>query len=465
MFLLGFYDVVVGPPYVPIEHDHDAHGLLQLTNRVVLPLDDMPSCLRQKIIHGQDDPDSLHLKLEGEVHAPELTKSHDDFPPEPARAVEDMQPAFIHELRELWTHHATETRDAHEPDLRIDTWYLDYPRYVTCHESRSVRLGRDFTTWLRAMVSDWHDKIDTTWPINIIVVRPVPATTALRRPNVNVVIVLQRSLHGSAANHFTVIDSSRTSTEQWCFTGFAPQQLDKRSAIVAADISSQCEPQDSRRKCMIWHEDTEIADPIFLRNRHGLTLLCIIHNIPIPINSNVWEEEIDDDSLIQLKATPRILQLDTLIKTTTAVRIISGSVGHLLPSFLEVELPGCAQQVQEELRLWGHDLLVYDCEFWNTFLCLQLDSESSDVTHYVFLHDDPLDTQGTIFHSSTTPLTQTQIMEFLCGVGYPRAVVLNCTGIELSFIIVNHKGQFKMSKSRSALLGRREGITNALHVS
>ena len=144
----------------------------------------------------------------------------------------------------------------HDPALRIDTWYLDYPRHITCRESRSVRLGRDLTSWLRDIVSEWHDHIDTTWPVNIVVVRPVPATVVNRQPNINV-IVLQRALHGMAANHFTIIDSSRSRTEQRCFAGFAPQHLDKHHAIVAADITIQCASQESRHRCMIWHGDRD----------------------------------------------------------------------------------------------------------------------------------------------------------------------------------------------------------------
>ena len=108
LHLLGFYDTVIGPPHVPVEHDQDAHGLLQLFVKMVPPLDDTPLCLRHTSIHGHDIPHPICAKLEDEIQPPELTRSHDDFPQEQARIVVDMQPAFIHELRELWTQHAIE---------------------------------------------------------------------------------------------------------------------------------------------------------------------------------------------------------------------------------------------------------------------------------------------------------------------------------------------------------------------
>ena len=180
---------------------------------------------------------------------------------------------------------------------------------------------------------------------------------------------------------------------------------------------------------MIWHGDTEIIDPIVLRNRHGLALLCIINNIPSSTASNVWEEEIEDAegaSFLQFRTTKKTLQLDSLIAHTTAVRVISVSVGHLMPSFLEVDLPGSTQQVHDELLRWGHDLVVHDCDFCNTFLCLKPDLDVNGMVNYVFLHDDPRDAQGTIFHSAETTMSDMQIMEFLCSVGYSRAVILGC---------------------------------------
>ena len=311
------------------------------------------------------------------------------------------------------------------------------------------------TSWLRDLVSVWHDQLDNVWPVNIVVVRPVPATATIRQPKVNV-IVLQRSLHDMAANHFTIIDSSGVRTEQRCFAGFAPQHLDKRSAIAAADIMPQCEPYESRHRCMIWHGDMEIVDPVHLRNRHGLALLCIINNTPAHTSTSVWEGETEEAtgvSFLQLETTRTVLHLDSVIKQTTAVRVISGSIGHLLPSFLEVDSPGSAQQVRDELLRWGHDLAVHDCHFCNTFLCLQHDVDDTELMNYVFLHDDPLDVQGTIFHSTSTPMSITQIMEFLCSMGYSRAVVLDCESLcdDWHRVIFHHRepqGPAQVEKQR-----------------
>ena len=193
-----------------------------------------------------------------------------------------------------------------------------------------------------------------------------------------------------------------------------------------------------------------------MRNRHGLALLCIINNIPSSTASNVWEEEIEDAegaSFLQFRTTKKTLQLDSLIAHTTAVRVISVSVGHLMPSFLEVDLPGSTQQVHDELLRWGHDLVVHDCDFCNTFLCLKPDLDVNGMVNYVFLHDDPRDAQGTIFHSAETTMSDMQIMEFLCSVGYSRAVILGCAVIceDWHRVVFHHRepqGPVHLTKQR-----------------
>ena len=61
---------------------------------------------------------------------------------------------------------------------------------------------------------------------------------------------------------------------------------------------------------MVWHGDLELRGRIALRNRHGLSFVLVFNDIPQQpqhppkTSSEIWPEESDDESLLQLRGSP-----------------------------------------------------------------------------------------------------------------------------------------------------------------
>eukprot|EP00435_Cladocopium_sp_Y103_P039656 s1669_g10.t1 len=184
-----------------------------------------------------------------------------------------------------------------------------------------------------------------------------------------------------------------------------------------------------------------------LNDYEGPLFVLIYNQIVEPPAHDVWEED-ETDSLLQFsthKVEVSTLSLDQLIPSTTAVRLIDGSGFQLLPTPLEVHLPGNAAQVREELAHWGHWCQVSPCPVPGLFLCREEQSlephEAQQQHHHIFWHDDPEDNNGCFWHSEREAMEEQSIMVFLCRLGYARAVALQHEEVDTgwSFIPFHHR--------------------------
>lgn len=403
----------------------------------------MPICLEkaQRQIIGQDISISPNDRLEDEPvdRAPHIFQQHDavqDIPEQVHDGILD-QPATIQELYGLWITQTARTDQGVQAPLVIATWYLDLHRHEVCEQHREVTLSRDLAQWTQQIFETWQDLIDLAWPLNLHLVRPQPPVTRGRDREAIHIIVVQRSLPDRMANLFNIVDPGLREGYRDVVT-FAPAQISKDDVITAVNYAHRCFPERSHLQCMTWHGDFEIRGRIAIRNRHGLSFLMIFNEVFEPATSSTtpfWDfEENDAAQFLQIHSQRRNriqLELDKLLPATTAVNILSSRGPGVLPSPLEIALPGTAEQVEQELLCWGHRCKAFTCEPYNAFLCIHEEHVAAgDQRHFLFCHDDNGDMEGCFLHSAAHDLSHGQLMSFLCSIGYPRAVIVAVIQLE-----------------------------------
>ena len=346
------------------------------------------------------------------------------------------QPATIQELHDVWIHQLAQQPPENPTPMVLITWYLDMERLDTCTQPREIELNWDVTQWVHQLFEIWMDHIDPAWPLNMHLVRPQPPATS-RRPRTAVhLIVAQRSLHDQVANLFTIVDQRLPEGVQ-DLAAFAPIRLSKDDVIIATNYIDSCHSERSPLQCMTWHGDFELRGRVALRNRHELSIVFIYQEVFGSHTSDMisqWDQEdAEEIGLLQHWASSKsrlTLELDQLIPARTAVRLLAASGPGVLPSPLEIDMPGNAVQVRQELMHWGHDCEVFQCEPRNIFLCIDLAQEAQpDLCHYLFCHDDVNDYEGCFLHSAHGELHPGQLMSLLCSLDYPRAVIIK--GVQL----------------------------------
>ena len=447
LYLLGWYDTIVGHPLVPLPPDDEDSSMLQLG--AMMPREEpcpwflLPA--RQCCINAWDQPciDPNNWKKLVTLNFESFCTPQDrldEEPPhrqrhgpvyerpigQPANPLQG-QPAVIQELFMLWLHVATTQQGGADTVIPVETWYLSEPGYVICSAPRTVNLGGDFQTWLGQIIEEWDDVLDRTHSIQLHAVRPMPRVT-IARPQVRPHIILkQRTPVDMVANLYTVLDSTGDTLNARQFATFGPWPQTWYIAIRQTDMHRHCDRPDSATQCMVWHGDFQLRAPFEMDNRDGFEFTVIVSPTPTvshPNDHDPWHED-DEEALLQTLTSRVTLQLDRLVPQTTAVRLLAPIGTHQLPTPLEVEAPGDPQQIADELTRWGHDCRVFACEPHNIFLCiLTSEIDSGSLKHYVFCHDDIADHNRVFCHSAESDLSEIQLMSHLCGLGYSRAVIL-----------------------------------------
>lgn len=449
MFQLGWYDTMIGPPFVPVcpeDQDSDTMSLLQLHSIKTPPLDDTPPFLSTTTsnIWGQCPSDRLEEE-------PEYRRTDGPTFEQPIGTVlnplQGMPPA-IQELFMLWLHIAHTREQGPDTIIPVETWYLAGPHYLTCRESRTVYLGGNFQTWLQQLIEEWHDRLNRGAGIQLHIVRPMPRLTVGRPETRPHVILTQTVPELVLANLYTVVDSAGTTVQATQYAIFGGFQQTWWSVVHGAGIAQSCPLPQSATQCMVWHGEMQLRDPIALRNRHGYEFTVIINPVTaysqVPLNT--WPEDADDMVMLQTKASKTTLSLDNLIPPTVAVRVHGLPGSAKLPTYLEIPAPGGELQVAQELQNWGHNCTAFHCGLEGVFFCIDMNRATSSQYHYVLCHDDPHDQEGVFLHTAEKEMTEIQLMTHLCSLGYTRAVVLHKTSLMKDWIrIIFHHREPQMT--------------------
>eukprot|EP00435_Cladocopium_sp_Y103_P061056 s86_g22.t1 len=167
LHLLGWNDHVISPPLVPHSQESDEQHLMQIGLWPLPALPERPHFQRrqQQRILGQDLDTCPTEKLESEP--PRLDDDADDLlyrpgTPREQRALRDL-PFGLQALHDWWAQQLALRAPDQRQELRVNTWFLDYPQHQRCDEGRLVSLPDDVELWLHQCAEAWMDHIDPNW--------------------------------------------------------------------------------------------------------------------------------------------------------------------------------------------------------------------------------------------------------------------------------------------------------------
>ena len=126
-----------------------------------------------------------------------------------------------------------------------------------------------------------------------------------------------------------------------------------------------------------------------------------------------------------------------MIPNVEVVKLKAENPTQILPTYLEIPAHSGIAGVQAELCHWGLCCEVHRFGKRSEFLCID-ETHSRDITkfHYMLCHDDLCDEDGAILHSTDVALQQPQLMELLCSLGYPRAVIMSHCEVDVHLYCV-----------------------------
>eukprot|EP00435_Cladocopium_sp_Y103_P051956 s2437_g16.t1 len=283
-------------------------------------------------------------------------------------------------------------------DHQCDVWHRD--RQLRIDQQVQGRHGLSFTAHIRLAVA----------------------------PHQQGLSLLQR--HATIASAITPStgDSERLTDSRMAFN-CRPLSLDLEPLISEVPVSKQTDLEEDNLAHFYRPQD-----PLQLP-RHSTTTSTT--------TPSTGDSERLTDSRMAFNCRPLSLVLDELIPKASgtpslnqeaclsqvAIQLYDPSGQSRFPSPIAVAAPGHPDQIQDELRHWGHDCLVFDCAPQRYHLCIAREEACTgpdhSLWHYVFCHDDVDDCQGCFVHSDPAQLSEIQLMQLLSKFDYPRAVILD----------------------------------------
>ena len=209
LFVLGWYDTIIGQPLVPLRLDGDGSSLLQqLTATPPLPVSPW-FLLKRSFCKINTTVPTDHY----ETDFRETTRSMADSAPPTLpggmapRPGIDEQPEHIQNLLgQLEQDGALEVEEEGQV-LYVNAWFLNYPEHERCLEYRTVRIAGDFEHWNQQFTRAWRDRIEPGIPVHFHLVHPQPPTSRMQPMVLPHVILMQRAPEEGRAAVITLLDS------------------------------------------------------------------------------------------------------------------------------------------------------------------------------------------------------------------------------------------------------------------
>ena len=134
-------------------------------------------------------------------------------------------------------------------------------------------------------------------------------------------------------------------------------------------------------------------------------------------------------------SSPVTLLLDETL--TTAIEIVSGAHGVILPSFLEVPLAFEDWHIEKELRTFGHDCKAYLFGSHRKAFCIPREHQlPQPCWHVLFANVDPSVATGTFVHTFSNKWDEIQLMKVLHQLGFEKAFILTIEPTDTAFTLV-----------------------------
>ena len=174
LFVLGWYDTIIGQPLVTLRLDGDGISLLQQhTGTPPLPVSRW-FLLKSSLCRINKTVPTDHFETDFSA----TTRSFADsaLPTLPGgieqRPGIDEQPEHIQNLLgQLEQDGAIEVEEEGQV-LYVNTWFLNYPEHERCLEYRKVRIAGDFEHWNQQFTRAWRERIEPGIPVHFYLVSP-----------------------------------------------------------------------------------------------------------------------------------------------------------------------------------------------------------------------------------------------------------------------------------------------------
>jgi len=277
-------------PIVPDFEVTEDHALLQ--SWMTPKLDERPDFLDKDF-----EMPVLEMKSHGEQDAPIFHTSCDTIMPAPANRGQDLadQPETIRQLyqrRQDQERAATETED---DSFVVKTWYLSFPHYLRCVESREVRLAVDYWNWQRHILRAWQDIHEDNMPAELYMVYPNPPGQTFVDNRQCHVIVVSRSAADQRASVITVLNNRVTTGSVYEQVAlYAPMSATYDEMITFFALDTFCGRDMEARHCSFWHGEDLLDLNDRWQLRHGFAFLLVLHSFQ-PQISDIWNAESADE--------------------------------------------------------------------------------------------------------------------------------------------------------------------------
>eukprot|EP00435_Cladocopium_sp_Y103_P053323 s964_g17.t1 len=380
----------------------------------------------------------------------------------------------MEQLHTIWHHYSAVELEEEGRVLYISTWYSDPTRWPQCRSSRPVRLLQDTHTWVDRIAEAWDDRVDPDATLHIYMLTPQPRQNLWDSSVQPHVLLVQHPLVDVRSIHFSIVDVLHMSSGVQQHVGVLPAQPDRDQVLRALRLSDVCQPH-SEVDCMVWFGDFELRGQYQLPLRDGNSLMVLYNNLAaegiLPeatravsstdqpagnAGSSSLEPGSDDSvSLLQTQTQRlrKVLLLDELIPSSTSIieqeRLTEVPVAHTLrpccpqstqavrvhnlwstapslPSFVKICANGGSFEVQEELKLWGHDCKVLWFEHSADALCIHNEVLTTlrDICIYFSVTKDPVAGPFVRTHCGGNT-SDKEHMQFLYTTGYWRSVIVD----------------------------------------
>eukprot|EP00435_Cladocopium_sp_Y103_P050288 s1539_g15.t1 len=326
----------------------------------------------------------------------------------------------------------------------FQTWLVDHGRnLLECQHPRPVRLSEAFEHWRTIILQTWSDFIFPGETSELFVVSPAPQDARVDSAgHVLIVLNAHAQLVTSLLTAYLHDGSLNGPHLQTAITTHEHVRMEE--IIHGIGFDRQCFGPGPTHVCEIWYEPYQLLPGQRWPGRNGMGLTAHLRPLssqgPIMLQLATTvvtghgrqirgqvahtHEPCTQDLSVSQDATTAMAEVQT-----TAITLIGDPLLQL-PTYLEVKAPATTHEVQTELLLWGHQIQAFDCHPHNKFFCIPANEEAQgEHSHYLFCHQDLADDQGCFAHSTSTWLSENQLMQFLCGLGYARAVILEQTSL------------------------------------
>ena len=304
LFVLGWYDTIVGQPLVPLRLDAEDSSLLQVHHKLP-PLPERPWFLmRSSFCRMNRTMPTDHFETDYSAVTRSFAENEPTTPPGglvPRPGI-DEQPEHVQNLLgQLEQDGAIEVEEEGQV-LYVNTWFLDFPEHERCFEYRTVRIAGDFEHWNQQFIRAWRERVVPDLPISFHLVHPQPPTSRMQPMVLPHVIIMQRSPDEGRAAVITTFDSRGENPGFQHSAAFLPLITSKVHVIVAANKIDDCIPQVSDLQCMTWHGEVQLQGEQSIIIHHGISFLVILQNVE-HMSVDAWDAEPDESDLMQGRVT------------------------------------------------------------------------------------------------------------------------------------------------------------------